>query len=71
MAKQGFVAAGIGVTLIPSLAITSIRPDIALALLHPDDIPPRQVCLATASGCTPTPAVNAFVALMRDQQSAD
>ena len=71
MAKQGFVAAGIGITLIPSLAISSIRPDIAVALLHPDDIPPRQVYLATASGLTPTPAVNAFIAVISEQQSAD
>ncbi|MFF2849381.1 LysR family transcriptional regulator [Streptomyces sp. NPDC058001] len=64
MAKQGFVAAGVGITLVPSLAADAVRPDIALALLHPDDIPPRQVYAATASGFTPSPATREFLALL-------
>jgi DNA-binding transcriptional LysR family regulator len=68
IAKQGFVAAGIGITLIPSLAADAVRPDITLALLHPDDIPPRQIYAATASGLTPAPATEVFLTLLREQQ---
>lgn len=64
IAKQGFVAAGIGITLIPSLAVNAVRRDIKLARVHPDDIPPRQVYTATASGFTPSPAAAAFLELM-------
>jgi DNA-binding transcriptional LysR family regulator len=61
MAKQGFVAAGIGITLVPSLAADAVRRDVKLALVHPDDIPPRQVYSATTSGFTPSPATSAFL----------
>lgn len=63
-AKQGFVAAGIGITLIPSLIADAVRPDIVLARLHPDDFAPRQVYAATAAGCTRPPAVEAFLRLL-------
>jgi DNA-binding transcriptional LysR family regulator len=65
MAKQGFVATGVGITLIPSLAVDAVRPDISLALVHPDDIPARQVYAATASGFTLSPAAQAFLPLLR------
>ncbi|TCO65805.1 DNA-binding transcriptional LysR family regulator [Actinocrispum wychmicini] len=64
MAKQGFVAAGVGVTLIPSLAVDACRPDISLVLVHPDDIAPRQIYAATASGITLSPAAQAFLDLL-------
>ena len=64
IAKQGFVAAGIGITLIPSLAVDSVRRDVKLARVHPDDIPPRQIYTATASGFTPSPATQAFLTLL-------
>jgi DNA-binding transcriptional LysR family regulator len=69
MAKQGFVAAGVGITLIPSLAVDAVRPDIALALIHPEDIPPRQVYAATVSGFTLSPAAVAFLTLLQRQQT--
>ena len=32
---QGLVAAGVGVALIPQLALSSVRDDIAIRSLHP------------------------------------
>jgi DNA-binding transcriptional LysR family regulator len=64
MAKQGFVAAGIGITLVPSLAADAVRRDVKLALVHPDDIPPRQVYSAITSGFTPSPATRAFLDIL-------
>lgn len=66
IAKQGFVAAGLGVTLIPALAASSARPDLALVPLHPDDTPRRQVYAATARGGVPSPAALAFLALLKE-----
>lgn len=43
IAKQGLVAAGLGVTLIPALAADAVRADIALVSVHPDDVPVRTV----------------------------
>jgi DNA-binding transcriptional LysR family regulator len=64
IAKQGLVAAGLGLTLIPSLAARSLRPDVALVPLHEDDIRARRVYLATMAGTTPPPAVTAFAGLL-------
>jgi DNA-binding transcriptional LysR family regulator len=61
VAKQGFVAAGLGITLIPSLAVSSVRPDIALVPLHPDDLPVRVIYAATPAGITPPPALEPFL----------
>lgn len=48
MAKQGFVAAGLGITMVPALGMDSLRPDIALVELHPDDTPIRGIFAATS-----------------------
>ncbi|MFE0026894.1 LysR family transcriptional regulator [Amycolatopsis sp. NPDC059021] len=61
IAKQGLVAAGLGIALVPSLAVDATRPDIALAPLHRDDLPARAVYAATLSGLTKPPAVTAFL----------
>jgi DNA-binding transcriptional LysR family regulator len=66
IAKQGFVAAGLGVTLIPSLAAGTVRSDIALASLHPDDVPIRTVYAATPKGRAEPPAVAAFLDRLDD-----
>lgn len=71
MAKLGLVAAGVGVTLLPSLALGAARSDVALAPLHPDDIPPRPVHAAMASGLTPSPAALAFLSVLYDRGSGD
>jgi DNA-binding transcriptional LysR family regulator len=64
-AKLGLVAAGLGVTLMPSLATASARPDLALAALDPRDAPPRRIHAATLRGVTPPPATDAFIAALR------
>ena len=61
VAKQGFVAAGLGITLIPSLATSSVRPDIALVPLHPDDSPVRVIYAATPAGITPPAPLQPFL----------
>ena len=52
-AKQGYVAAGLGVTLIPALAAESVRPDIALLPVRDEGAPARAVYAATAQRQTP------------------
>ncbi|MFD0408420.1 LysR family transcriptional regulator [Kitasatospora sp. NPDC127116] len=65
-AKLGLVAAGLGATLIPSLAARVGRPGIALVPLHPDDTPVRQVYTVTRRGQRVPPAVAAFEALLHE-----
>jgi DNA-binding transcriptional LysR family regulator len=64
-AKLGLVAAGLGVTLVPSLAAQPVRADVALLRLDPADAPPRTVYAATLHGRTPAPAVKAFTDVLR------
>ncbi|MFD8481331.1 LysR family transcriptional regulator [Kitasatospora sp. NPDC059673] len=64
-AKLGLVAAGLGITLIPSLAARAARPDLVLVPLHPDDTPVRHVHAATRRGRRPAPAVTAFLPHLR------
>ncbi len=61
VAKQGFVAARLGITLIPSLAAGSARPDVVLVPLHPDDSPVRVIYAATPAGITPPAALDSFL----------
>ncbi|MGL5818200.1 MAG: LysR family transcriptional regulator [Phycicoccus sp.] len=60
-AKLGLVAAGLGVTLVPSLAAGGIRPDVALRRLRPDDVPSRRVEVAVRTGSRGSASVTAFV----------
>lgn len=60
IARQGLVAAGLGITLIPSLAVAATRPDVVLAALHLDDAPVRAVYAATPRGRAKSPAVIAL-----------
>jgi DNA-binding transcriptional LysR family regulator len=62
VAKQGFVAAGLGITLIPSLAVGSVRPDVALVPLHRDDSPVRVIHAATPAGIASPAALAPFLA---------
>jgi DNA-binding transcriptional LysR family regulator len=64
-AKLGLVAAGLGVTLVPSLAAQAVRADVALLPLDRSDAPPRTVYAATLQGRTPAPAVKAFIDVLR------
>ncbi|MEU5433665.1 LysR substrate-binding domain-containing protein [Streptomyces sp. NPDC020719] len=65
IAKQGFVAAGLGVTLLPALAADSVRADIVLVPVHQDDVPHRAVYAATPHGRADSPAVAAFLTELR------
>ncbi|MYR63848.1 LysR family transcriptional regulator, partial [Streptomyces sp. SID625] len=60
-AKQGYVAAGLGVALVPALAAASVRPDVALLPLCAQDTPARAVYAATAPGHSLSPAARAFL----------
>jgi DNA-binding transcriptional LysR family regulator len=64
-AKQGLVAAGFGVTLVPALAAATVRPGVALVALHGDDAPARAVYAATATGVARPPAVDPFLRALR------
>lgn len=71
IAKQGLVAAGLGITLIPSLAAGAARRDIELVALHPDDdVPVRSVYAATPLGLTPSPAASAFIDVLHEAATA-
>jgi DNA-binding transcriptional LysR family regulator len=61
VAKQGFVAAGLGITMVPSLAVGSARPDVVLVPLHPRDSPVRRIYAATPPGITAPPSLPAFI----------
>ena len=62
--KLGLVAAGLGITLVPSLATRASRADIALVPLHRDDRASRSVYAATAKHRTRSPSVDAFANIL-------
>ncbi|MFF1447250.1 LysR family transcriptional regulator [Streptomyces sp. NPDC058274] len=65
-AKQGYVAAGLGVTLVPTLAADSVRPDIALVRVLDEGAPARAVYAATLRGRGLTPTARAFLGALRE-----
>ncbi|WP_374120618.1 LysR family transcriptional regulator [Streptomyces sp. AN091965] len=65
-AKQGYVAAGLGVTLIPALAAQGVRQDVALVPVHDEGTPARAVYAATARGRSRAPSVEPFLAALRE-----
>lgn len=62
---QGLVAAGVGVALIPELALSVVREDIAIRALSPAP-PVRQVIAASPAGARPSPAAPAMLAVLED-----
>jgi DNA-binding transcriptional LysR family regulator len=64
-AKQGLVAAGFGLTLVPALAAGTVRRGVALVALHGDDAPARAVYVATPKGVATPPVVDAFLPVLR------
>ncbi len=62
---QGLVAAGVGVGLIPQLALSAVRPDIHVRALHPQS-PVRKVFAATRRGASVTPAVATMLDTLRE-----
>jgi DNA-binding transcriptional LysR family regulator len=63
--KLGCVAAGLGVALIPALAVRAAPADLALLRLHPNDAARRQIFGATAAGRHRPPAVGRFLTELR------
>jgi DNA-binding transcriptional LysR family regulator len=59
--KLGCVAAGLGVALIPALAVRARPADVALLRLHRDDASTRRVFAATTAARSHPPAVGRFV----------
>jgi DNA-binding transcriptional LysR family regulator len=68
--KLGCVAAGLGVALVPALAIRATPADLALLRLHRDDATVRQVFAATLAGRRIPPAVAPFVHLLASEAAA-
>jgi DNA-binding transcriptional LysR family regulator len=66
---QGLVAAGVGVALIPKLALSAVRADVAVRALHPAS-PVRKVLAATRRGAAVTPAVATMVDVLREAARA-
>lgn len=59
--KLGCVAAGLGVALVPALAVRGTPTDIALLRLHTDDESIRRIFAATIAGRARPPAVTRFL----------
>ena len=64
LGKQGLVAAGVGVALIPTLGLGAVRDDVVLRELGPDG-PSRRVLLATNGCLSPAPAIAPMKAILR------
>lgn len=61
---QGFVAAGLGLALIPSLALGVLRADVVIRPLTPDNEPSRDVFAVTRPALAATTAVQAILAAL-------
>jgi len=62
---QGLVAAGVGVALIPQLALSTVRDDIVVRGLDPAS-PARRIFAATPRGAAVTPAVATMLDVLRE-----
>ncbi|HTR72569.1 MAG TPA: LysR substrate-binding domain-containing protein [Solirubrobacteraceae bacterium] len=62
---QGLVAAGVGVALIPELALSVVREDVLVKALSPRP-PVRQVIAATAAGARLLPAAPAMLTVLEE-----
>jgi DNA-binding transcriptional LysR family regulator len=67
-AMQGFVAAGVGVSLIAELGLTTVRDDIGVRDLG-RDTPVRQIYAATLAEGYRSPATQAMVEILREVAS--
>jgi DNA-binding transcriptional LysR family regulator len=62
---QGLVAAGVGVALIPELALSVVREDVAIRALSPRP-PVRQVIAAAPADARLSPATPAMLGILED-----
>jgi DNA-binding transcriptional LysR family regulator len=65
---QGLVGAGVGVALIPELALSVVREDIVIRALSPRP-PARRVIAATAAGARLLPAAPAMLSVLQQVAS--
>jgi len=65
LAVQGLVAAGVGVALIPTLALTTVRDDIVIRDLG-TEAPVRQIAAATLPGAQRSPAARAMLDVLSE-----
>jgi DNA-binding transcriptional LysR family regulator len=66
---QGLVAAGVGVALIPQLALSVVRDDIITRALSPSP-PIRQVIAGAPAGARLVPAATAMLRILEEQAAA-
>ena len=62
---QGLVAAGVGVALIPRLALTRVHPGIVVRALAPRS-PARRVVAATLGAAGVSPAADSMIAILTE-----
>jgi len=62
---QGLVAAGVGVSLLPALALTNVRDDIVVRSLG-RGAPARKIAAATIAGRYRSPATDAMLAILEE-----
>ena len=62
---QGLVAAGVGVALIPRLALSRVHPGVVVRELAPRS-PARKVVAATSAGPGVAPAVKPMIGVLSD-----
>src|SRR5271166_5841197 len=67
---QGLVAAGVGVALIPRLALSALRPDVIARSLSPAP-PVRQVIAAAPAGARLVPAATAMLRILESSDWAE
>ncbi len=64
-ASQAFVAAGVGVALLPRLCLTSVHPEVVVRPLGPE-APLRRVHAATFASAYRSPATDAMLQILAD-----
>src|SRR5438034_1248878 len=64
-AIQGFIAAGVGVGLIPDLALASVRDDIVIRDIG-DQAPSRRIYAASLAGSYRAPATAAMLEILEE-----
>lgn len=62
---QGYVAAGLGFTFLPDLALPTLRPDLVVRPTEPE-APERRVWAATRAKGARSPATEAMVEILRE-----
>ncbi len=64
--KLGCVAAGLGVALVPALAVRGTPADIRLLRMHDEDKSVRRIFAATVAGRARPPAVTRFLTHLQE-----